>query len=101
MAGITKTKNVKRGGWRTLESGWNALFWVSFFNPHSAQIKVRYGGGWPVGWDSQKQTLDGVHVKFVQVTRSSVTYARVQVYTQVDTAITYTYYTGPFDGLPT
>jgi len=100
MAGITKTKHVQRGDWRTLESGWNAQFWVSFFNPRGAQIKVRYGGGWPFGWDSQKQTLDGERIKYVKVTGSSIVYARVQVYVQHDTDITYTYFSGPFDGLP-
>ena len=97
---VTKTKRIQRGGWRTIESGWNAQFWVSFFRPQGAQIKVRYGGGWPFGWDSQKQTLDGVRIKYVKVTGSSIVYARVQVYVNQDTDITYTYYPGPFDGLP-
>lgn len=97
---INKTKFVKRGAWRTLESGWNAQFWVSFFSPKGAQIKVRYGGGWPFGWDSQKQTLDGIQIKWVKVTRSSLVYARVQIYVQRDVDISYVYYPGPFDGLP-
>jgi hypothetical protein len=97
---ITKTKQVGRGSWRTLESGWNANFWVSFLLPQSSQVKVRYGGGWPFGWDSQKQTLNGESVKWVKVTRSSVAYARVQVYVLRDTDITYTYYPAPFDGVP-
>jgi len=36
----------------------------------------------------------------VKVTGSSIVYARVQVYVNQDTDITYTYYPGPFDGLP-
>jgi hypothetical protein len=97
---ITKTKFVKKGAWRTLESAWNARFWVNFFNPNGAQIKVRYGGGWPAGWDSQRQTLNGQISKYVVVSGSSVLYARVQVYVQQDTEITYTYFPGPFNGFP-
>lgn len=100
MAGITKTKHVKKGEWRTLESGWNAQFWVSFFMPKGAQIKVRYGTGWPAGWDSQKQTLDGERIKILKVTRSSLAYARVQVSVKQDVDVTYTYFPGPYDGLP-
>jgi hypothetical protein len=99
MGAIQKTKHVTPGAWRTLESGWNAQFWLSFFMPKGAQIKVRYGGGWPTGWDSQKQTLDGVNVKILKVTRSSLVYARVQVYVQHEVDITYMYYAGPYDGL--
>ena len=95
---ITRTKFINRGAWRTLESGWNSQFWVSFVLPRNAQIKIRYGGGWPFGWDSQKQTLDGENVKWLKVTRSSLVYARVQTYTQQDISITYTYYPAPFDG---
>ena len=97
---ITKTKFVTRGAWRTLESGWNVQFWVSFFLPEGGQIKVRYGGGWPFGWDSQKQTLNGNQIKCVKVTSSSLVYARVQIYLQRDMEISYVYYPGPFDGLP-
>lgn len=97
---ITKTKLVRRGAWRTLESGWNVKFWISFFGPRGAQVKVRYGGGWPFGWDSQKQTLNAEDIKWLKVTGSSILYARVQVYVQQDTDITYTYYPAPFDGLP-
>ncbi len=97
---ITRTKFVKKGAWRTLESGWNAKFWVSFYNPNGAQVKVRYGGGWPVGWDSQRQTLNGETTKWVIVSGSSILYARVQVYVQQDIDITYGYHPGSFDGFP-
>ncbi len=96
---VTKTKLVSKGAWRTLESGWKAQFWVSFFMPSTSQIKVRYGGGWPFGWDSQKQTLDGNNVKVLQVTNSSLVYARIQVYVQQNCEISYVYYPGPFNGL--
>ena len=97
---VTKTKHVKPGAWRTLESGWNAQFWVSFLAPKGAQIKIRYGGGWPFGWDSQKQTLDGFNVKILKVSSASLIYGRIQVYVQHETDITYTYYPGAFEGLP-
>jgi len=97
---VSKTKHVAPGAWRTLESGWNALFWISFFEPKNAMIKVRYGAGWPFGWDSQKQTLDAASIKVLKVTASSLVYARVQVSVTEATDITYTYYPGPFGGLP-
>jgi hypothetical protein len=100
MAAITKTKHITHGDWRTIESAWNAQFWLSFFLPKGAQIKVRYGGGWPFGWDSQNQTLDGLHTKILKVTGSSIVYARVQVKVQHDADVTYTYFAGPFNGLP-
>jgi hypothetical protein len=97
---FTKIKDVQARGWRTLESGWNTEFWVSFLLPKNAQIKVRYGGGWISGWDSQKQTLDGELTKILKVSKhSSKVYARIQVYVQQNTEIAYTYYPSPFDGL--
>ena len=72
---------------------------MTFFMPKGAKIKVRNGGGWPAGWDSQKQTLDGINVKVIKVTRSSLVYSRVQVYVQHAVDINYMYYTGPYDGL--
>jgi len=90
MAEITKSKIVKAGAWRTLESGWNAKFSCRFRDPAGAQIKVRYGSGWWFGWDSQKQTLNGTF-KIVNVTKASVAYARVQIKVQKDSEVTYTY----------
>ena len=44
---------IEKGGWRSLESFWNALSTTCFFQgPASAQIKVRYGVGW-LGKDGQ------------------------------------------------
>ena len=45
-----------------------------------------------LGWDSQKKTLDGTN-KLVNVTRTSVAYARVQIKVLRDTDVTYTYIT--------
>lgn len=95
MAEIVRSKFVKAGSWRTLESGWNAVFSCIFRDPAGAQVKVRYGDGWRLGWDSQKKTLDGTD-KTLNVTRASVAYARVQIKVASDTEVRYTYVTvGP------
>lgn len=95
MAEVTRNKFVRTGGWRTLESGWNAVFSCMFRDPAGAQVKVRYGDGWGLGRDSQKKTLDGSN-KSVNVTRASLAYARVQIKVQRDTEVRYTYITtGP------
>jgi hypothetical protein len=96
MAELQRTKVVRAGDWRTLESGWNTQFSCRFLNPVGAQIKIRYGNGSFLGRDSQKQTLDGVKLKVVHVGGGSVVYARVQMKVPHDTEVTYTYIaTGP------
>lgn len=90
MAEIVRSKIVKAGAWRTLESGWNAVFSCIFRQPAGAQIKVRYGAGSWFGWDSQKQTLNGDD-KILKVSRVSVAYARVQIKVVRDTEVTYRY----------
>lgn len=96
MAAIERDKFVRAGDWRTLESGWNATFSCLFRDPAGAQVKVRYGDGWPFGRDSQQQTLDGTNNKSVNVGRASLIYARVQMKVQHDTEVRYTYIpTGP------
>jgi hypothetical protein len=97
MAEVDQTKFVKAGGWRTLESGWNTSFACRFFRPSGAQIKIRYGAGWWFGSDSQKQTLDGLTTKVLNVgSGASKFYARVQIKVQNDIDVSYTYIpTGP------
>lgn len=96
MAEISRTKTVRAGAWRTLESGWNATFSCRFLGPAGAKVKVRYGGGWPFGMDSQTTTLDGSHPKTLSVGGGSIAYARVQIKVQTDTQVSYTYITvGP------
>jgi hypothetical protein len=96
MAELQRTKMVRAGDWRTLESGWNVRFSCRFVNPAGAQIKIRYGNGRFLGRDSQKQTLDGVNAKSVNVGGGSVVYARVQMKVPQDSEVTYTYIaTGP------
>ena len=95
MAEFERTKSVKSGGWRTLESGWNATFSCLFRGPSGAQVKVRYGNGRWLGRDSQKQTLDG-SLRLVNVGRGSLAYARVQIKVQENGEVMYTYITtGP------
>lgn len=96
MATVQRTRRVKAGDWRTLESGWNATFSCLFLLPAGAEIKIRYGGGWIFGKDSQRQTLDGVHTKSLNVGRASLAYARAQMKVKNDVDVTYTYVTaGP------
>lgn len=91
MAEVQRTKLVKAGDWRTLESGWNAKFSCRFLHPAGAKVKVRYGDGWPFGWNSQEKTLDGTNFKTVNVGGGSLVYARVQMKVQQDVQVTYTY----------
>jgi hypothetical protein len=89
MPVVTKRKVVKAGGWRTLESFWNATAEGFFIGPAGAEIKIRYGGGWPFGKDSQKQRLDGVKEKKLTVGKASLVYARMQMKVSQDAEVTY------------
>lgn len=92
MAEIVKNKFVRKGDWRTLESGWNSEFGCLFRDPSGAQVKLRKGLGW-LGWDSQKKTLNGFD-KSIDV-RGAV-YSRVQIKVLQDTEVRYVYKpTGP------
>lgn len=47
MSVIRRTKLVKAGDWRTLESYWNVSGRTLFFNaPAGVQIRLRYSGWW-------------------------------------------------------
>ena len=92
MPEVNRSKLVKAGKWRTLESGWNATFSCFFRQPSGAKIKIRYGGGWPFGKNSQTQKLDGSS-RALHVGRGSLAYARVQIKVSRDTDIDYTYVT--------
>ncbi len=82
---------VEAGDWRTLVTLWNTTATGLFRGPAGAQIKVRYGDGWPVGRDSQRQTLDGVTEKRLSVGRWSALVGRMQVRVRQDTVIRWTY----------
>jgi hypothetical protein len=88
---MIRTKHVTPGAWRTLETFWNANGLAFFRLPRGTQIKVRYGGGW-LGFDRQKQTLDGDQFKRLEVGIWSLGYARMQVRVGQTTDITYDVY---------
>jgi hypothetical protein len=90
LAEVHKVKLVKVGSWRTLESFWNTRADAFFRDPAGLQIKVRYGDGWPFGWDSQKQTLNGIQDKKLSVSGASIVYARMQAKAAHDTEVGYT-----------
>lgn len=90
MPTVVRQKLVRAGDWRTLESFWNTSAEGFFVAPAGAEIKVRYGDGWPVGKDSQKQRLDGMSQKKLEVGKASLVYARMQMRVAQDTQVTYT-----------
>ena len=57
------------GGWRTLERfvGKVSSTTAFFRSPAGVRIKVRYGDGSFLGFDRQKQTLDGASQKTLSV----------------------------------
>lgn len=90
---IVKSKRIKKGGWRTLESFWNSQADIVFRKPAGAKVKVRYGVG-SLAKDRQKQTLPGNKPLLVEVGKYSVLRARVQIYVEADTDVTYSVYPG-------
>lgn len=90
---MLKTKLIKAGDWRTVESFWNASAKAFFREPAGARIRVRYGGWWS-SWNRQTQVLDGVNYKVLSVGRGSLIYARMQVSVPQDTNVTYDVYGG-------
>lgn len=84
-----RTKYVKAGDWKTLESYWNATGHGYFRAPANAQIKVRYGAGSVFGKDRQKQTLNGNTVKSLEIGTWSVAYARLQIKVPQNTNVSY------------
>ncbi len=90
---MIKTKRIKAGGWRTVESFWNTTSTAFFLTPNGARIKIRYGSAW-VGYDSGGQTLDGHTVKKLSVGMVSLAYARMQVRVSADADVTYDVHPG-------
>ena len=90
MATVTRIKFVTEGGWRTLETFLNASATGVFDKPAGAVIKVRYGVGF-LGFDRQKQTLDGRNPRRLEVgSAGSLARARMQIRVDRDTDVTYT-----------
>ena len=91
MPSELRESRVRAGDWRTLVTLWNTTATGVFLATAGARIKVRYGDGWPIGRDRQRQTLDGVTEKRLSVGRWSALVARMQVRVQQDTVIRWTY----------
>jgi len=91
---MLRTKFVKAGDWRTLESFWNSKATAFFKAPEGAKVKIRYGDGWIFGYDRQKQTLDGETYKKLTVGNWSIVYARIQISVLRDTNVSYDIYPG-------
>lgn len=87
MAAI-REKFVKKGKWKTMEWFFNSNGVTFFRAPKNASIKVRYGVGW-LGKDRQKQKLDGGTYKKLQVGKSSLLRARMQIKVKVDSNVLY------------
>ncbi|NND33612.1 MAG: hypothetical protein HKN76_13560 [Saprospiraceae bacterium] len=85
---MIRTKFIKKGKWRTIESFFNTGGMAYFRNPAGASIKVRYGIGW-FGKDRQKQKLTGTSYKRLTVGKWSLTGARMQIKVSTDTEVTY------------
>jgi|SRR5689334_2816601 len=90
---MIKSKRIESGAWRTVESFWNAKGTAFFRMPAGASIKVRYGAGF-VGFDSQKQSLDGANFKKLTVGIASLGYARIQMRVTTTQEVTYDIYGG-------
>jgi hypothetical protein len=90
---MIRTKRITSGGWRTIETFWNAKGTAFFKAPAGAQIKIRYGIGW-LGFDRQKQTLDSTNYKKLSVGNVSVAYACMQISVPSTTDVVYDVYGG-------
>ena len=86
-------KQIASGGWRTVESFWNARATAFLTVPSGAQIMDRYGVSW-FSFDRQKQTLNGTDLKKLEVGLGSLGYARMQVHVSQTTDVTYDVYGG-------
>jgi hypothetical protein len=88
---MIRTKRIKSGDWRTVESFWNTGAKAFFRAPVGAQIKVRYGVGF-FGFDRQKQQLTGAEYKELEVGPGSIVRARMQIKVSGSTDVTYDVY---------
>ncbi len=88
---MIRSKPIQAGDWRTVESFWNAKGTAFFKRPANASIKVRYGVGF-LGFDTQKQTLNGSEYKKLSVGSGSIAYGRMQIKVPHNTNVTYDIY---------
>jgi hypothetical protein len=93
---IPQVKAVKKGGWRTLENFWNTKATIVFVKPAGATVKIRYGSTKKYfGKNRQRQRLKGNEAVVLKIGRASAVRARVQIYVERDTDVTY--YVNPGD----
>lgn len=93
---IIRTVRVRAGRWVTLERFWNAQATIWITGPAGADVKIRHGVG-RLGWNRQRQRLDGYNQKTLSVSQGSSRFgARVQIRVPADTDVTYSVQvTGP------
>jgi hypothetical protein len=91
MATLDRQVWIEANSWRTLVTLWNTNAIGVFLLPSDAEIKVRYGNGWPFGKDRQKHILDGTNEKRLIVSRWSILVARMQIRVQVSTNVSWRY----------
>ena len=90
-----RTKLVKAGSWRTLESYWNATGTAFFLNPINLKVRVRYGGNsWWNGFSRQEKTLNGAQAIRISIGIGSLVSARLQAFNKTDIDVTYDVYPG-------
>ncbi len=94
------TKQISQSGvWVTLEGFWNSTATGFFVGPFGAKIRVRLGGN-RIGITRQEQTLDNVTTKRLEVGKSSIVYARMQVMVLEPTTISFDIIPGTVANLP-
>ena len=90
---VLRTKRLPGGTTQTVESFWNSTATAFFRGPAGAKINVKYGKG-RFSVNRQKQTLDGVTVKKLVVSKGSLVLARMRVKVPVDAEVTYDFHPG-------
>jgi len=94
------TKQISQAGvWITLAGFWNSTATGFFVGPFGAKIRVRLGGN-RIGVTRQEQALDNITTKLLEVGRSSIVYARMQVMVLEPTTISYDIVTGTVANVP-
>ena len=90
MATVDRTRLVRAGDWRTLETFWGFSGEAQgvFRHPVGAMIKVRYGLGW-FGFNRQTQTLDGTARTLEVGNVGSASRARMQMRVSQDAEVSY------------
>ena len=94
-----RSRQVRAGDWRTLESFWNVTTTAFLRAPAGAAIRIRYCGWW-FAVNRQQQTLDGSTYKRLNVSRWSLFVARIQMKVKTDAVVTYDVEPGSVANMP-